>query len=207
MYHLYLTDISLIVQTNWMLGWILSLFRGYSTYPTQLGVSDFAAIESTGPEIPPSDINFPWCLGLYPTITREDMATWKAKGAEDTYEVKRSANTFDDDGDDDEEHLLSHLQHIPEGSALYDIYCLPHPDAAHDSTGSSMQRIGRIITTSPCIRSARDQFLFFKHQRKEEDYELRPYWLQSIVQIHAETGAGFFDKAVPMKNYHDFEMA
>lgn len=170
------------------------MFRAYSSYPTQLGLSDFASINSFGSAVPPSEVNFPWCLGLFPTVSREFTTS------------STSTNSENITISGDAEHCLSHLEQIAEGTALYDVYGLPHPEAALDPTGKSMQRLGRIVTTSRCVRSAVDKFLYFKHQRKEEDYELRPYWLQSIVQIHSETGAGFFDNAVPMNLYEDFEM-
>lgn len=46
------------------LSWVVNLFRKYSKYPTQLGISDFAKITSDGDE--EDDIKFPWILALVP---------------------------------------------------------------------------------------------------------------------------------------------
>lgn len=171
----------------------------------------------------PPDMSFPWCLGLYPIITEDNWASVISRedcgcGGEEQQETSggcESSPPGESESDDDatgaghepECHFMSQLQQIPEGTVLYDVYCLPSPDAALDPTGASMQRIGRIRTASPLVRSSKDRHLYFKHQRREEDYELRPYWTTCIVQTHAETGASYFDNAVPMQNYCNFELS
>eukprot|EP00602_Paraphysomonas_sp_CaronLab_P004315 CAMPEP_0185031284 /NCGR_PEP_ID=MMETSP1103-20130426/18669_1 /TAXON_ID=36769 /ORGANISM="Paraphysomonas bandaiensis, Strain Caron Lab Isolate" /LENGTH=213 /DNA_ID=CAMNT_0027566765 /DNA_START=492 /DNA_END=1136 /DNA_ORIENTATION=- len=178
---------NLTEKVNFFLSWILRLFRRYSEYPTQLGVSDFASVHQDGTLVPSDEVNFPWCVALYPVIS------------EQTFSCLRKSEQADN------ESYLEHLLEIEEGTTLYDVYALPTPEAALDLSGTSIQRIGRVVTASKCIRSAHDRRIVFRHQRKEEDYERRPYWMHNMVAAHTEVGAGFFDKMIPLLNFYDFE--
>jgi hypothetical protein len=42
----------------------------------------------------------------------------------------------------------------------------------------------------------REKHLFFKHQRKEEDYELQPGWLPQLSALHKKIGWEFFDQGI-----------
>ena len=45
--------------------------------------------------------------------------------------------------------------------------------------------------------------LFFKHQRKEEDYELRPQWKTAITSEHGKIGATYVQKLIEAGLYRD----
>mmetsp|Transcript_23831 Transcript_23831/g.53897 ORF Transcript_23831/g.53897 Transcript_23831/m.53897 type:complete len:84 (+) Transcript_23831:101-352(+) len=78
-----------------------------------------------------------------------------------------------------------------------------------------LQRIGRVVTTSPFLESRSSSGLFFKHQRKEEDYALRPHWLQQVSasQSFGQTpcvpcssvGSAYIQELVAKGLYEDLE--
>jgi hypothetical protein len=47
--------------------------------------------------------------------------------------------------------------------------------------------------------------LFFKHQRKEEDYECQPGWAQQLTALHNKVGWGFFEEGIQRGQFLDFE--
>lgn len=70
------------------------------------------------------------------------------------------------DGDSVKDQLTS----IKNGTLIYHVYALDTPDVKGDG-----EKIGEIVTESDMIYSAAgDKFLFFRHQRIEDDFALRP---------------------------------
>jgi len=108
------------------------------------------------------------------------------------------------------------LNEIPVETHLYDVYACPTPQAVLDP--SQLQRIGRIVTKSTFMKSSPDDGLFFKHQAKEEDYELRPDWPETLQQpvtsldggkvkgtIGTLVGWKLFQQQIDKKQFIDFE--
>lgn len=104
---------------------------------------------------------------------------------------------------------------IPTGTAIYDIFACPDPLSVMDPT--KLQRIGRIVTTSEMIVSNPDDTLFFRHQKKEEDFEYRPEWREQVKQkcscdggktngtVDKMAGWRLFESQIAKNQYVDFE--
>lgn len=205
----------------WM-QWIIALFRLYSYYPTQSGMSEFASTKQNGEVVSQESVNFPWCLLLRPVYQQAASLSHDADVGIDT--------SGSSEAEADTSSLVSsiaatpvqlapymhQLLSIPSGSILYDIYAIPTPAAAmgvlaymsgptEEQDKKHIHRIGRLTTTSPCIWSARDKDIFFKHQRKEEDYILRPDWESELVADHANVGAANIDKLIDLGAFLDLE--
>ena len=136
-----------------------------------LGVSDFCSHDEEGqsPEDPSenssggeetnsSNVNFPYVVILFPVYQSGYTSKEKEVGSFDSF--------------------LNDLMSIPIGSALFDIFACPDPQSSLDA--SRMERIGQIITTSEMISSSPDDGIFFRHQKKEEDFDLRPEWRKQV---------------------------
>ena len=156
------------------LSWVQSLFSRYSSYPVQLGVSDFAAIDQDGVCVSPEEVNFPWCVALIPhcsSSVSEDCAH-----ADDPHPINLQEISF------------NQLSDIPVGTTLYDIYAFESPHAAMDAYNSgsnTLQYLGKVVTTSALLPSDANTDIFVKHQRKEEDYALKPEWEELASQDKA----------------------
>ena len=151
---------------------VLDAFRRYSRYPTHLGLSDFAAADRDG-QAAAGAPRFPWCLVFRPT------ALARAQGA--------SAPFF-----------LQQLGLFEPGAVLYDVYAAATPEAATaDGAAEGLLRVGRLVLHSRFIRSAADSVLVFNHQRKEEDYSLRPDWAAAHTEEKGRTvGAEHFARLI-----------
>lgn len=138
-------------------------FYSYSDHPLSLGTSDFCRFDQSGNETTTSDIEFPYVLILKPV-----------------YEQQHETSVDDDTIIETErfDKFIDNLLTIPNDSTLFDLYACPDPSSALDP--SLIQRIGRISTTSEFILSHPNDGLFFRHQKKEEDFELRPLWLDAV---------------------------
>lgn len=150
---------------------IVNLFRKYSQHPLSIGLSDFCkaandnneSVETKGKGCSgggsstsrSETTNFPYCLTLQPAVPKD----WRTN----MILPDNKNDSFVDD-------LLS----IPAGSALYDVFASPDPRSVPDS--SRLQRIGRVISTSEMVYSGPEDGLFFRHQKKDEDFERRPGW-------------------------------
>lgn len=154
------------------LRWILNIFYNYSKYPLQLGLSEFASITQDGEivEYP----KFPWCMSLQPVLHFQQQNA-------------------------DKDAFLQQICNIPSNTHIYDVYGLHQPQDISNKN-APIQLLGRVITASPFIYSNGDMQIYFKHQRKEEDYELHPEWLDNI-QEHSGVGSSYFEKHVNNKNY------
>jgi hypothetical protein len=138
---------------------ILQIFKRYSDLPTALGLSDLCTYAANGAMA--DDLNFPFCLTLHPRVRT------KVIGLRDTEEEDNSTSEALDS-------FLDDVQQIPAGTTLYDLFASPDPLSV--TNVSKLQRIGRLVSTSPMHSSPQDDGLFFRHQKKDEDFALRPDW-------------------------------
>merc|ERR1711879_51356 len=80
--------------------------------------------------------------------------------------------------------ILKYMGTIPTGTVLYEII-------AQDTPLSGETVIGTVTTTTSCVPSKfGDTKFYIRHQRMEEDFELRPEWL---TQIDAAKECGYSD--------------
>merc|ERR1711976_961566 len=145
-------------------------FYQYSDHPLSLGVSDFCRHDQNGDSKSSDEVEFPYVLVLKPVYEMN---------ANENNNVESDVKRFD--------KFIDDLLAIPSGSILFDIYACPNPSSTFDP--SSIQRIGRIVSTSEVCTSHPNDGLFFRHQKKEEDFELRPHWKEE-VNAHCVTKCG-----------------
>jgi hypothetical protein len=75
--------------------------------------------------------------------------------------------------------LIANLRSIPAGKILFEVYTHSLPTAKKEG---KREKLGTLKTTSQCVQSAYgDTTLFFRHQRMEEDFALRPEWIPSAT--------------------------
>lgn len=88
---------------------------------------------------------------------------------------------------------LSQMASADPGSPLYDIYACRCPGAAFDA--GWLEPLGQLVAASVFILGYEWSFddLRFQHQRKEEDYQLRPEWLRELTPAHKRCGAAHFE--------------
>jgi len=71
--------------------------------------------------------------------------------------------------------LMGQLSSISAGTRLFDVYTYSSPMAKKQG---KREKFGTLTTTSQCVQSLYgDEKLFFRHQRMEEDFALRPEWI------------------------------
>lgn len=158
----------------------ISKFYSYSENPLSLGISDFCKFDEDGNET--SDVTFPYVVMLMPVYK---CCTSNCKHGD----CKCEYETFD--------QFIDDLMHIPSNAVLFDIFACPTPSSALD--GTKIQRIGRITSTSKVILSSPNDGLFFRHQKKEEDFELRPKWRDEVKMTCSPDGGntvGTIDRLV-----------
>lgn len=142
---------------------ILQIFKRYSQHPMALGLSDLCMYDADGEMA--EDLNFPFCLTLHPRVrTKINL------GRDLPDEEVDAMETLDS--------YLDDIQQIPKGTTLYDVYA--NPDPLSVTNVSKLQRIGRIVSTSTMKESPHDDGLFFRHQKKDEDFALRPEWKEDL---------------------------
>jgi hypothetical protein len=91
------------------------------------------------------------------------------------------------------EQLIGKLDSIAAGVTLFDVYTHSSPTAKKQG---KREKLGTLTTTSQCEQSAYgDTTLFFRHQRMEEDFALRPEWISSA------TGDGCKASNKPISNW------
>ena len=153
-------------------------FYSYSDHPLSLGISDFCAHDQNGDGFnDPNEVEFPFVLMLKPVYNTESNTTEYSapgNGKEETL-TNVEEETDDTHGFDS---FIDELLIIPRGSVLFDIYACPNPSSALDA--SLIQRIGQITSTSKMVISQHNDGLFFRHQKKEEDFLLRPHWREEV---------------------------
>ena len=183
------------------LSWILNLFYRYSEYPLQLGLSEFASYDQYGQVV--ENPQFPWCLSLQPV---KNINT---------------NNTNDNDNDTNKsskpkpnsESYLEQICSIPANTHIYDIYGIDTPGHI-THLKNPIRLLGKVITTTPFIHSKLDTQIYFKHQKKEEDYKLRPEWIENSNSINTNNnnnnngsvsygsiGSSYFETHVANNNF------
>jgi len=174
-------------------------FWTYSDHPLSLGTSDFCGKSVDGIPVKNDSINFPYIVVFKP-IYRGITPSAENDG--------NNFNSFD--------RFLDDVHSIPEGSHLFDIFAAPDPKSVADP--SKLQRIGRIVSTSSMMKSSPNDRLFFKHQRREEDFVFRPNWhgeaksTQVIMDggkikgpVAAIAGWRLFEEQIVCRQYVDYE--
>lgn len=168
-------------------------FYSYSENPLSLGVSDFCRDDGNS-----GIISFPYVVMLCPVYNPEQ---------------NKDGTGIREDTDFD--HFLDDVIDIPLGSTLFDIFVCPEPSSALD--GSKIQRIGKIVTTSEIVKSSPEDGLFFRHQKKEEDFDLCPEWKnqvkakcspdngKTVGTIDKLVGATILESLIKEGNFVDFE--
>jgi hypothetical protein len=149
-------------KVSWSFRWILNIFRAYSRYPTELGVSDFTRFGEDGVEA--VENRFPFAIALKSNLKVEDFE-------------RTEGSMFVDD-----------LIQIPGGTVVYGVYCVRDPTRMEE-----VQRIGEIRTESAVVLSGGDSGIFFKHQRREEDFEIMSDWREWRAGRRGEIGSSWFD--------------
>jgi hypothetical protein len=191
-------------KTSFILQWVLLIFKQYSAYPTQGGLSNFAKAGEDGIQLQQEEVKFPWCVNLFPLLKEEAFPLRMERKAGQVLQQPKAAPTimswFDTTATTSSTTLppaaaatdhLNDLLEIPEGTAVFEIQAIRNPTTA---LANNFEKIGRIITTSPCIFSQHDANLIFKHQKMEEDVSMQPAWAGELVKEHTEIGASFFDR-------------
>jgi hypothetical protein len=191
---------------------ILSLFQKYSSHPLLLGNSNLCAYDSQGEMS--LEFNFPFCLTLKPkvqSVTTSPPTYNKQASSPITMKEKQTAK---------EKHckpmdsFLDGIMKLPSGTVLYDLFASPDPLSVAD--GAKLQRIGRIVSTSEMILSPANDGLFFRHQRKDEDFKFKPHWKDeldtSVVLKNGRKGSvasvggwKLFEEQIQAGGYIDFE--
>ena len=186
------------------LSWVITLFRRYSYYPLQLGMSEFSMVTEDG-EIESNPV-FPWCVALSPTTACPSVP------AIPSHPDNGSTTTAEQLQNDGTCSFLDQVLSVPAGTAIYDIYAISSPGVVNSkiakapSVTSGIERIGRLVTTSPFVFSEQSKKVFFKHQLKEEDYELCPHWKDDLQSIHGEIGSSYFEKNIQKRNYYNYNV-
>ncbi|KAL7544385.1 hypothetical protein ACHAWF_007766 [Thalassiosira exigua] len=201
---------------------LLKSFWKYSDHPLSLGLSDYCSFDADG-HPPAEGVHFPYILILKPML--EGLASGAVDGsaaaavcpqnstaisATKKGESKKSKSSDEQPFD----AFLDQMEKIEPGTILFDIFCCPEPAAVPDP--SRLQRIGRIVSTSEMIPSFPDDNIFFRHQRREEDFALRSGWKEDSKKVKCSVGkerssvaklAGWelFEEQIAMKQYVDFE--
>lgn len=164
-----------------------------------LGVSEFCATDADGEQVEVSTINFPFALVLKPSAYLQGLT-----GQDEKIDAESSFDNF-----------LDSVLNLPSGAVLFDLFACADPKDSPDPT--KLQRIGRITSTSPMLPSNPNDGIFFKHQKKEDDYKLRPDWtkaLQTKVSIDNGKTTGtvgslagwkFFEQQIAQGCYIDYE--
>ena len=121
-------------------------FKQASDFPFKVGLSDLAKYDQDGNKFQQVQ-TFPYKVILTPTEKFH----------------------FPSGKEIDHEELIRQLETIGANEQVY------HLDAVADQDNLEVRRLGTMTTTGPCRRSPYgDEELFFRHQRVEEDYVLRP---------------------------------
>jgi len=125
-------------------------FEQASNCVTMVGLSDAARFDQDGKEYSPK---FPYKLTFSPTP---------------------EAARFIPDSQISQNEFLAYMGKIPTGTMIYKVYSQHAPGAADELFGT-------ITTTTECVSSDfGDNHLYFRHQRIEEDWQIRQDWIPDI---------------------------
>ena len=205
---------------------LLKSFWKYSDHPLSLGLSDYCSFDVNG-NAAAEGIHFPFVLILKPALegVRAGSAVdGSASAGACHYESTNSKatkkchteKTNENDKQLPFDAFLDQMERIEPGTILFDLFCCPEPGAVPDP--SRLQRIGRIVSTSEMLPSQPDDNIFFRHQRREEDFALRPGWREDTKRVKCSVGkekgsiaklAGWelFEEQIASGQYVDFEEA
>jgi len=145
----------------------LRRFSRYSKYPLSLGLSDLSKYNARGEETQAEEQVFPFALCLQPVVDWSKLYHQQQDNNNNYNHEQEDEPTFDTFIDDI-------TRHVPVGTVLFDIYAAPTPESVGHS--HQLQRIGRVVSTSPFIYSSPTDGLTFRHQVKEDDLTLEPTW-------------------------------
>eukprot|EP00927_Polykrikos_kofoidii_P057612 TRINITY_DN5176_c0_g3_i1.p1 TRINITY_DN5176_c0_g3~~TRINITY_DN5176_c0_g3_i1.p1 ORF type:complete len:441 (-),score=56.18 TRINITY_DN5176_c0_g3_i1:150-1472(-) len=77
------------------------------------------------------------------------------------------------------EKLMQQLASIDAGRHIFDVYTYDSPGAKKQGR---REKFGTMTTTSKCVQSLfGDGQLFFRHQRMEEDFAVKPEWIPDAI--------------------------
>ena len=208
----------------------IQTFYRYSKNPLALGISDFCSYDINGEMSYDANgntqIHFPYVVILHPVYNYDkpkqqqtkDLGSGSGSGAgakNDDIHKTQSSTSSSSSEEETFDSFLSDLLKIPCGSVLFDIYACPTPKCALNP--NEIERIGQIKSTTEMILSHPNDGLFFRHQKKEEDYELHPEWKKEIKlkcspddgktigTIDRLVGSTILQQLIEKKQYIDFE--
>jgi len=134
-------------------------FKQSSDCVVMVGLSDAARYDQDGNEV--ANPVFPYMLNFVPT-----------------YDAK---NLMPDDVEQENPDLINHLEKISYGFHLFDVYAKSSPTADEEY-------LGKMKTSTQCYGSKYgDEHLYFRHQRMEEDFAVKPQWLTEM-DLKSECG-------------------
>ena len=126
-------------------------FEEASSPATMVGLSDMALYNQTGFPVNETEVKFPYQLNLVPN----EIISENFKNRRPTSSLERMMLT------------------IPTGAKIYDVFAISDPE----STSEEQLKIAELTTDSPIYFTLTgDNFLFFRHQKMEDDVALRPEW-------------------------------
>ena len=95
--------------------------------------------------------------------------------------------------------MLDELSSIPAGTDVLEAFPYATP---LDKNNGHRTRLGMLTTTSSCHKSLfGDLNLFFRHQRMEEDFALRPEWIPQMSQLNDGASQGCEATAGPVSQW------
>ena len=140
-------------------------FAKSGTFPGRIGLSDFASVDSNG-EKRNDSTNFPFIVEFHPPITLVEQ--FGDEMSNDILQDKKN-------GMAGHNHMKNELSTLKPGNVLFIVKGWPDPWVKE--RGIEPITIGKLILKTNFIESSYcDDHLFFKHQRYEEDFVLRPSW-------------------------------
>ena len=159
------------------------LLSRHSAWPHATGLSAFAALGQDGRQtrggLNGEVVECPWALILQPV----------------SHMPPAPAGRRFPGGQAALAQALQRMLQTQPGTTLYEVYACPSPGAAFES--GWLQLIGRIVSASKFILEPVSENLHqlrFRHQKKEEDYVLRPEWLQELNPSHNACGSEHFTR-------------
>jgi len=154
---------------------ILSKFYQASNCPTKVGLSYAAQFNQNGEEA--KDLKFPYKLVFQPTVEAQNIMTEDPKTMDEILEAMRT---------------------IPIGTTVWNVY------AQEDPSNNQLDVLGHVKTTSPVDSSAfGDNSFFIRHQRWEEDMQLRPEWIPHTDPEECGVGLESVDIIPPADCTHE----
>ena len=140
-------------------------FAKSGTFPGRVGMSDFASVDSSGTHHHDAT-NFPFVIEFHPP--NELVERFGDEMSDDMLQDKKNAMAGHN-------HMKHELATLKPGDTMFIVKGWPDPWIKE--RGAAPITIGKLILKTEFIESSYcDDHLFFKHQRYEEDFVLRPSW-------------------------------